>query len=76
MVLFRYDLSEPYLMWASITPDGTVAHMPDPIAIDMSYMIHDFTPTSSHRQLVPAVTIEPTCVSSGGYTPSVDAGST
>lgn len=45
MVLFRYDLSEPFLVWASIAADGTVAHAPDPIEIDASYMIHDFVVT-------------------------------
>jgi carotenoid cleavage dioxygenase len=45
MVLFRYQLEQPYLMWASIAADGTVAHAADPIEIDASYMIHDFTIT-------------------------------
>ncbi len=48
MVLFRYDFSEPYLMWATIAADGTVAHAPDPIEIDASYMIHDFVLTERH----------------------------
>jgi carotenoid cleavage dioxygenase len=45
LVLFRYDLAEPYLMWASVAADGTVAHAPDPIDVDGSYMIHDFVLT-------------------------------
>jgi carotenoid cleavage dioxygenase-like enzyme len=48
MVLFRYNLEEPYLMWASIAADGTVSHQPDPVDVDGSYMIHDFVLTSRY----------------------------
>jgi carotenoid cleavage dioxygenase-like enzyme len=45
MVLFRYDLAEPYLLWAAISADGTVGHAPDPVELDGAYMIHDFALT-------------------------------
>jgi carotenoid cleavage dioxygenase len=45
MVLFRYNLSEPYLVWAVIAADGTVTRAPEPIPVDASYMIHDFVIT-------------------------------
>lgn len=54
MVLFRYDLGEPYLTWSTVGADGTVTHAPDPIEIDASYMIHDFVITSDHLVLVVA----------------------
>ena len=47
MVMFRYDLAEPFLTWFVIGPDGNVARPPEIVPIDGSYMIHDFvlTPT-------------------------------
>jgi carotenoid cleavage dioxygenase len=45
MVVFRYDLSEPYLAWGVIAADGTVARALEPIDLDGSYMIHDFVVT-------------------------------
>ena len=51
MVLFRYDLGEPYLTWSTVAADGTVTHAPDPIEIDGSYMIHDFVITTDHLVL-------------------------
>jgi carotenoid cleavage dioxygenase len=48
MFVFRYNFEEPFLMWASVAADGTVLHQPDPIAIDGTYMIHDFVLTERH----------------------------
>jgi carotenoid cleavage dioxygenase len=56
LVLFRYAFQEPYLMWAAIAPDGSVAHAPEPIPVDGPYMIHDFVLTERHVVLfAPAV---------------------
>jgi len=57
LVLFRYAFQEPYLMWASIAPDGSVAHPPEPIPVDGPYLIHDFVLTERHVVLfvAPAV---------------------
>lgn len=51
MVLFRYDLSEPFLTWSTVAPDGTVTHVPDPVDVDGSYMIHDCVITAEHLVL-------------------------
>jgi carotenoid cleavage dioxygenase-like enzyme len=48
MVFFRYDLEPPYLTWGSIAADGTVAHAPDVVELEASYMIHDFVLTPHH----------------------------
>ena len=48
MVLFRYDFAEPYLMWATVGPDGSVTHAPDPVPLETTYMIHDFVLTEHH----------------------------
>ena len=45
MVIFRYDLAEPYLAWGVIAPDGSVAQKLEPIDVDGAYMIHDFVIT-------------------------------
>ena len=57
LVLFRHAFQEPYLMWASIAPDESVAHPPEPIPVDGPYMIHDFVLTERHVVLfvAPAV---------------------
>ncbi|MCL4446464.1 MAG: carotenoid oxygenase family protein [Actinobacteria bacterium] len=48
MVIFRYNLVEPYLIWATIAADGTVARGPEPIEVDACYMIHDFVITAKY----------------------------
>ena len=48
MVIFRYDLSAPFLFWATIAPGGSVARAPEVIDVDGSYMIHDFTITERY----------------------------
>jgi carotenoid cleavage dioxygenase len=57
LVLFRYAFQEPYLMWAAIAPDGSVAHPPEPIPVDGPYMIHDMVLTERYVVLfvAPAV---------------------
>ncbi|MGZ4710624.1 MAG: carotenoid oxygenase family protein [Acidimicrobiales bacterium] len=47
MVLFRYDIEEPYLTWSSVAPDGSVSVAPQVIPLDGAFMIHDFTITPS-----------------------------
>jgi carotenoid cleavage dioxygenase len=47
MVLFRYDLTEPYLSWGVIGADGSVTRPLTPIDVGGSYMIHDFVLTRS-----------------------------
>jgi carotenoid cleavage dioxygenase-like enzyme len=52
MVVFRYDLVEPFLSWAVVGPDGTVTHELDVIpGVDRCYMIHDFVVTEDHLVL-------------------------
>ena len=48
MVMFRYDLAEPYLTWFVIGADGNVARPPEIVPIDGSYMIHDFVLTPQY----------------------------
>jgi carotenoid cleavage dioxygenase len=48
MVMFRYDLAEPFLTWFVIGPDGNVARPPEVVPIDGSYMIHDFVLTPQY----------------------------
>ncbi len=48
MVMFRYDLAEPYLTWFVIGADGTVARPPEVVPVDGSYMIHDFVLTPQY----------------------------
>ena len=57
LVLFRYAFQEPYLMWAAIASDGSVAHPPEPIPVDGPYMIHDMVLTERYVVLfvAPAV---------------------
>ncbi|MGH9092091.1 MAG: carotenoid oxygenase family protein [Acidimicrobiales bacterium] len=58
MVVFRYDLTEPYLTWAAIAADGTVARPATVVPeVDRSIMVHDFTITEHYVVFVmgPAV---------------------
>jgi carotenoid cleavage dioxygenase len=49
MVLFRYDVSEPYLTWAVVGPDGSLARPPAALpSIDKAFMIHNFTITEHY----------------------------
>jgi carotenoid cleavage dioxygenase-like enzyme len=53
MVVFRYDITEPYLTWAVVGRDGTVTRPPAPVpGIDASYMIHDFMITEHYALFV------------------------
>ena len=47
MVVFRYDVEEPYLAWGIVGADGTVSRALETIEVDGPYMIHDFTVTES-----------------------------
>ncbi|MEP6625109.1 MAG: carotenoid oxygenase family protein, partial [Acidimicrobiia bacterium] len=46
MVVFRYDIEAPFLTWAVVAADGTMAQ-PETIidGVDRSFMIHDFAIT-------------------------------
>jgi carotenoid cleavage dioxygenase len=49
MVVFRYDIEEPYLTWAVIGPDGKVIRPPTTVeGVDSGFMIHDFAITEHH----------------------------
>jgi carotenoid cleavage dioxygenase-like enzyme len=53
MIVFRYGLTEPYLYWAAVGPDGQVRRPPEVIAeIDRGYMIHDFLITEDYLVLI------------------------
>ncbi len=53
MVLFRYDVEEPYLTWAVVGPDGIVTMGPTPVSgVDRGYMVHDFAITEHYVVLV------------------------
>jgi carotenoid cleavage dioxygenase len=53
MVVFRYDLEAPFLTWAVIGPDGTVAQPATVVdGVDQGFMIHDFAITQTHLVLV------------------------
>ena len=53
LVLFRYDVEEPYLTWAVVGADGVVTRPPTPVAgVDRGYMIHDFAITEHYVVLV------------------------
>jgi carotenoid cleavage dioxygenase len=47
MIIFRYDIAEPFLSWGAIGGDGTVATALQPIDIGGPFMIHDFAITES-----------------------------
>jgi carotenoid cleavage dioxygenase-like enzyme len=68
MVVFRYDVAEPYLTWAVIGPDGTVTREPATVpGVDQPFMIHDFTITEHYALFVigPAV-LDVNAMLSGG----------
>ena len=49
MVMFRYDVSEPYLTWAAVGPDGSLTRPPAAATgVDKAFMIHDFTITEHY----------------------------
>lgn len=53
MVLFAYDVEEPFLVWATVGADGTVTSGPNSLAaVDKGFMIHDFTITPTYLVLV------------------------
>ena len=53
MVVFRYDVTEPYLTWAVVGPDGTLIRPPAEVpGIDKAFMIHDFTITEHYALFV------------------------
>lgn len=58
MVVFRYDVREPYLTWAAVGADGSLTQPPAPvIGTGKPFMIHDFTITEHYALFVigPAV---------------------
>ncbi len=58
LVVFRYDVEQPYLTWAVVAADGTMAQPERAVdGADHSCMIHDFAITEQHLVLVvsPAV---------------------
>ncbi|HEX5585988.1 MAG TPA: carotenoid oxygenase family protein, partial [Acidimicrobiia bacterium] len=58
LVVFRYDVEAPFLTWAVVAPDGTVARAETEVdGVDRGYMIHDFAITEHHLVLMlgPAV---------------------
>ena len=65
MVVFRYDVEEPFLTWAVISPDGRVTQPPVTVeGVDAGFMIHDFAITE--RNLV--LTIGPATFDLGAMT--------
>ncbi|MET0908027.1 MAG: carotenoid oxygenase family protein, partial [Ilumatobacteraceae bacterium] len=53
MIVFRYDIAEPFLTWATVGADGTVTQPPVAVdGIDASYMIHDFAITERYVVLI------------------------
>ncbi len=58
MVVFRYDVTAPFLTWAVIGPDGMVTTPATPVeGVDAGYMIHDSAITEHFLVLIvgPAV---------------------
>jgi carotenoid cleavage dioxygenase-like enzyme len=58
MIVFRYDVEQPFLTWAVIGHDGTVTRPPTPVeGVDSGFMIHDFAITERYLVLTigPAV---------------------
>ncbi len=67
MVVFRYDLAEPFLTWASIGPDGVATHPEAVIDVDGPHMIHDCAITARHLVLfVSPCVFDLEAVASGG----------
>lgn len=53
MVVFRYDVEEPFLTWAVIGPDGSVTRPATRVAgVDRGYMVHDCALTEHYLVLV------------------------
>jgi carotenoid cleavage dioxygenase len=53
MVVFRYDVTEPYLTWAVVGQDGSVTRAPEAVpGIDKAFMIHDFLITEHYALFV------------------------
>jgi carotenoid cleavage dioxygenase len=53
MIVFRYDVTAPFLTWATVGPDGAVTHPPVTVdGVDEAYMIHDFAITARYVVLV------------------------
>jgi carotenoid cleavage dioxygenase len=53
MVVFRYDVAEPFLTWAVVGKDGTVTRPPAPVpGVDKPFMIHDFLITEHYALFV------------------------
>ncbi len=68
MVVFRYDVSEPYLTWAVVSREGTVTRPPAPVpGVDAAYMIHDFLITEHYALFIigPAI-LDVNAMLSGG----------
>jgi carotenoid cleavage dioxygenase-like enzyme len=68
MVIFRYDVEEPFLTWAVIGADGTVSRPPQTIEpVDRGYMVHDCAITEQFLVLFlgPAV-LDLAAMSAGG----------
>jgi carotenoid cleavage dioxygenase-like enzyme len=58
MVVFRYDLSAPFLTWAVIGPDGAVSRPATPIdGLERAHMVHDFAITENYLVVVLAPAI-------------------
>ena len=68
LVLFRYDVEEPFLSWAVVGADGRVSRAAQPIQpVDRGYMVHDCAITEHHLVLFlgPAV-FDLAAMSAGG----------
>jgi carotenoid cleavage dioxygenase-like enzyme len=53
MVVFRYDVRAPYLTWAVVGADGTIAPPATPIdEVERGYMVHDFAITEHHAVFI------------------------
>ena len=53
LIVFRYDVTAPFLTWAVVGPDGTVARAETPVdGVEESYMIHDCAITARYLVVV------------------------
>jgi carotenoid cleavage dioxygenase len=53
LIVFRYDVTAPFLTWAVVAPDGSVARTETPVdGVDESYMIHDCAITARYLVVV------------------------
>ena len=68
MVVFAYDVEEPFLVWAIVAPDGSVTSGTTAVAaVDQGHMIHDFTITERYVVLVIApVVFDLEAIGTGG----------